>query len=172
MQSYWGSTTHHHAGYIDEFRIWKGRRTAEQIRAFMHTRPSASDSTLLVYYDFDQTILDRTVSASATDRVIGVRDLSTRHSDLLFGACTPNTAEFCYTGAGTCSDSSEPKRNCWGEGRRLESAMPQVVPSKAPIGSRPVSVTVKQQEKARVFLQGRDMDMEWTGECFTASWCS
>lgn len=55
-----GQLFHTFGGYMDEFRIWEGVRSVEDIRAYMHTRPPTNDTSLLVYYDFDQPIVEST----------------------------------------------------------------------------------------------------------------
>lgn len=144
LRPYLGAGGYHFKGYIDEFRVWRGRRSLDDIRARMYTRADPSDPTLMVYYDFDEKIIDETVTDATQNAVIGVQDRSTYKVDLMFGACTPNTPKFCWNSAvngssDPCTDSSVPLRNCWQPSTRQDSAMPLVVESKAPIGSLPVT---------------------------------
>ncbi|MBF0206847.1 MAG: hypothetical protein HQK53_08135 [Oligoflexia bacterium] len=70
-------------GEIDEVRVWNVVRTANQIKEFMYAPISQADSTLVLYYDFEedqgQTVYDK--SSSANNGTFGTNSTSADNLD-------------------------------------------------------------------------------------------
>lgn len=76
-----------------------------------------------------------------SSKVIGVRDQSSNHYDLMFGACPPNRPPYCLSQSGTCSDTSKPSGMCFSDSHSdamsvQDSAFPSLKQSWAPVGGR------------------------------------
>ena len=91
-----GAYSHLFSGYVDEFRIWKGVRTTNEIRTYMCRTVPAGAANLMVYYPMQQTTGTTVTDASGSGHDGTLTNL-TASAWVASGAAVGDTSVYLYT---------------------------------------------------------------------------